>query len=137
MTNLSAYQTLAQLGRMVQRVRRNRRSIAELEASPPRELHRIARDLGLTEPDLRALSCSHPGPSELMPQRLQQLGIDPAYVKHAQTATYQDLERVCAACKVWRRCARDLSNGHVRAGMGSYCLNSGTIDALTVDRLPI
>jgi hypothetical protein len=117
MTNLSAYLTLARLGEKWQRMRRNRRSMADLETCQPSELH-------------------HPGPTQLMPRRLQQLGLDPAYVKVAQTATYQDLERVCAACKAWRRCARDLAFGDVQAGMRCYCLNSGTIDALVVDHLP-
>jgi hypothetical protein len=52
----------------------------------------------------------------------------------ARTATYQDLQRVCASCKAWRRCARDLANGDVETGMRSYCLNAPTIDALVVDR---
>jgi hypothetical protein len=134
MTNLTAYPSLAWAGEMWRRGRGNRRSIAELEACPPDD--RITRGVGLSDPDPRALSCRRSGASELMPQRLAQLGLDPAYVKLARTATYQDLQRVCAACKAWRRCARDLSNGDVQVGMDSYCLNSGTIDALTVDRLP-
>jgi hypothetical protein len=134
MTNLTAYPSLVWAGEMWRRGWRNRRSIAELQAYPPND--RIARDVGLSEPDLRALSCRHTCASELMPQRLEQLGLDPAYVKLARTATYQELQRVCAACKAWRRCARDLSNGDVQVGMDSYCLNSGTIDALTIDRLP-
>ena len=134
MVSPSAYATLAKLRATWQGVLRNRRSIAELGAYPPSELHRIAQDVGLSETDLRSLSCSHPGPSDLMPRRLHQLGLDPAYVKFARTATYRDLERVCAACKAWRRCARDLANGDVQAGMESYCLNAFTIDALTVDR---
>jgi hypothetical protein len=134
MTNLSTYPSLVWAGEMWRRGRGNRRSIAELEACPPRD--RIARDVGLSDSDLRALSCRYSGASGLMPQRLAQLGLDPAYVKLARSATYQDLQRVCAACKAWRRCARDLSNGDVQVGMRSYCLNSGTIDALTIDRLP-
>jgi hypothetical protein len=134
MARPSAYSTLAKLRGRWQRVRRNRKSMAEIAACPPSELHRIARDVGLSETDLRSLSCSHSGPSELMPRRLQQLGLDPAYVKFARTATYRDLERVCAVCKAWRHCARDLANGDVQAGMESYCLNAFTIDALTVDR---
>jgi hypothetical protein len=111
MTNLTAYPSLVWAGEMWRRGWRNRRSIAELQAYPPND--RIARDVGLSEPDLRALSCRHSGASELMPQRLAQLGLDPAYVKLSRTATYQDLQRVCAACKAWRRCARDLSNGAI------------------------
>jgi Family of unknown function (DUF6455) len=37
-------------------------------------------------------------------------------------------------CTAWRRCARDLANGDVQAGMDSYCLCSPSIDALTVGR---
>jgi hypothetical protein len=68
-----------------------------------------------------------------MPERLRQLGIDPAYVKYARTATYRDLERVCATCKSAGRCARDLATGDAQTGMNSYCLNAHTIDLLTVD----
>jgi hypothetical protein len=134
MAKYSAYSTLAGLRGWCQRVLRNRRSMAELAACPPSELRRIAQEVGLIETDLLSLRCSHPGPTELMPWRLQQLGIDSACVKVAQTATYRDLERVCGACKAWRHCARDLAKGDVQAGMQGYCLNAFTIDALTVDR---
>ena len=73
---------------------------------------------------------------ELMPRRLQQLGLDPEYVKVCCACTYQDLERVCASCKTWRRCARDLAKGDVQSGMGSYCLNAPTIDAWLLGRPP-
>jgi hypothetical protein len=95
----------------------NHRSMAELAACPSNELRHIAQDIGLSPTALKFPSCSHPGPSELMPRRLQQLGLDPAYVKVDRTATYRDLERVCAACKAWRRCARDLAKDDVQAGM--------------------
>ena len=128
---------LSRLGSTWQRAVLYRRSMAELAACPPNELHRIAQDVGLSERDLRSLACSHPGPSELMPRRLQELRLDPAFVKYARTATYRDMERVCGTCKAWRRCARDLAKGDVQAGMRSYCLNAPTIDALTVDRLDL
>jgi hypothetical protein len=134
MANPSAYSTLAGLRGRWQRMRRNRRSMAELVSLPPNEIRHRAQDVGLNHADLRSLGCSQPGPTQLMPWRLQQLGIDPTYVNVAETATYQDLERVCSACKAWRRCARDLAKGDVQAGMGSYCLNAFTIDMLTVDR---
>jgi hypothetical protein len=129
----SDYSTLVRLRDWLQRVLRNRRSMAELAACPPSELHRMAQDVGLNPTDLRSFSCSHPVPGELMPRRLQQLGLDPEYVKFARTATYRDLERVCTTCTAWRRCARDLAHGDAQAGMRSYCLNAPTIDALTVD----
>jgi hypothetical protein len=99
MANPSASSTFVRLRRRWQRMVRNRRSMSDLVGCPPSQLHRIAKDIGLSETHLRYLSCSHPGPSELMPRRLQQLGLDPAYVRLAQTATYRDLERVCATCR--------------------------------------
>jgi hypothetical protein len=110
-----------------------RRGMAELAACPPGELHRIAADVGITSTDLKRLVCSHPGPSELLPQRLEQLGLDPEFVRRGQPATYRDLARVCASCTDWRRCQKDLARGNVQAGMGAYCLNTHTIDALTVE----
>ena len=136
MTSQSAptYPALSRLRRRLQRALDNRRSRSELESCPPSELYRIAQDVGLSGADLQSLSCSHRGPSELMPQRLERLGLDLAYLTHARAATYRDLERVCATCKAWRRCARDLADGNVEVGMQSYCLNAPTIDALIVDR---
>ena len=118
-----------------QRALHRHRSMAELAASPPSELHRIAQDVGLGDGALKSLACSHAGPSELMPKRLQALGLDPTYFRYARTAAYRDMERVCGTCKSWRRCARDLAKGDVQAGMQGYCLNAPTIDALTIDQM--
>lgn len=83
-----------------------RRTIGELAAYPPGELTRIASDVGLSGKDLWHLCCGHMGPSALLPQRLQLLGIDPEFVRHAAPTTFRDLARVCASCKASRRCAR-------------------------------
>jgi hypothetical protein len=133
MVKLSAYAALISLRDKWLRMVRQRSSLAELAACPPSELRRIAQDVGVSESDLRIIAAAHPGPSELLPLRLQLAGLDPAYVRSAVTATYRDLERTCAMCPVWRRCARDLARGDVQAGMDSYCLCAPTIDALTVD----
>ena len=118
-----------------QRSRNRRRTINELAACPPSELRRIASDVGVSGDDLRQLCRSDFGPSELLPQRLQLLGIDPEYVRHAEPSTYRDLARLCASCQASRRCARDLARGDVQAGMDGYCLNGPTIDPLTASSL--
>jgi hypothetical protein len=132
MVMLSAHWLFRGLRERWQRLLRRRRSLAELAACPPGELEPIARDAGVSVSDLRIIATAHPGPSDLLPQRLALLGLDPEYVKSGLTATYRDLERTCAMCASWRRCVRDLAKGDVQAGMGSYCLGSATIDALTV-----
>ena len=107
-------------------------AINELAACPPSEIRRLASDVGLSGEDLRLLCSSDFGPSELLPQRLELLRIDPEFVRHAEPTTFRDLARVCASCQASRRCARDLARGDVQAGMEGYCSNSATIDALTV-----
>ncbi len=116
-----------------QRARRNRQTLRELDALSPIDRRLLADDVALSGTDLRRFTCTHEGPTDLMPERLRQLGIDPAFVKYARTATYRDLERVCATCKSSRRCARDLARGDAQTGMDSYCLNAPTIDSLIVD----
>jgi|SRR5581483_1577465 hypothetical protein len=124
---------LAPVTRRIRRALESRRSVAELRAAPTGELRQIAQDMGLSEAALLALG-GQPDHAELMPQRLEQLGLDPSYVKVAETAAYRDMERVCASCKAWRQCARDMAHGDVETGMHSYCLNAPTIDALMVER---
>ena len=123
---------IARLRRSWHRSMDRRRAINELAACPPSEIRRLASDVGLSGDDLRLLCRSEFGPSELLPRRLELLRIDPEFVRHAEPTTFRDLARVCASCQAFRRCARDLSRGDVQAGTEAYCLNSATIDALTV-----
>jgi hypothetical protein len=113
---------------------RDRNSRAKSYGCPDSEPCRVMRDIGVRGRDLNAPECSHPGPSELMPQRLERVGLDPGYVKSFHESIYQDLQRVCASCKGWRLCARDLAKGDVQTGMGAYCLYAVTIDALLIER---
>lgn len=129
--------TLSKLPDRLRSSVQNRSLRTQLHCCPDRELRRIIEDIGLRRHDLRALmTCRHPGQTELMPQWLDRVGLDAAYIKLFYTSTYQDLQRVCASCKAWRVCARDLARGDVQTGMDSYCLNAPTIDALLLDRPP-
>jgi hypothetical protein len=108
------------------------RAVDELAACPPSELRRITADVGVSGEELYRLSRNADGPSELLPQRLELLGIDAEYVRQAMPTTFRDLARVCAACQVSPRCRRDLARGVAQVGLESYCLNGPTIDVLTV-----
>lgn len=134
MTTLSAHTVLRSLREKCRRMLHRRRSLVELAAYPPSALRPIARDVGLSDSEPRAIAEAYRDPGELLPLRLELLGLDPGFVKSAQIATYRDMERTCAICKVWRLCARDVAAGDAQAGMGTYCLNSESIDALTVER---
>jgi hypothetical protein len=131
--------SIERIGGLVEHLRRawlraksRRRAMAELATFSPSDLSRAASDVGLSGgDDLRHLCRNDFAPSELLPQRLQLLGIDPEYVRHALPTTFRDLVRVCASCQASRSCARDLARGDVQAGLEAYCLNGQTIDALT------
>jgi hypothetical protein len=104
----------------------------ELASCPPSELRRIAAEVGVSAAGLRQLCHDHVGPSQLLPQRLDHLGIDANYLQQEMPMMVRDLARVCATCQASRRCARDLARGDVQAGMDGYCLNGATLDALTL-----
>jgi hypothetical protein len=70
---------------------------------------------------------------DLLPWRLQQLRLDPEYVKMCCSSTYQNLEKACAICRSRTLCERDLARGDVDSGMQRYCPNALTIDALVVN----
>jgi hypothetical protein len=130
--NIGPVDVFKRLRRSWHRSMSRRRAINELAACPPNELRRIASDLGLSGNDLRQFCRSDHGATELMPLRLQLLGLDPEFVRRDEPILFRDLARVCASCQSSRRCARDLANGEVQAGMSTYCLNGPSIDHLTV-----
>jgi hypothetical protein len=99
--------------------------------------HKSARDLiGLDHDEVeRILRDVNLNMSDMLPQRLQLVGLDPHYIAATDIATYRDLQRSCMSCRSWRRCARDLARGEAQVGLASYCLNSQLIDGLLVGRL--
>jgi Family of unknown function (DUF6455) len=134
MTQVSTDQSFAGLRGRWRRFVRNLRSRAELAALPQGDVGAIARDIGMSEPGLRALRSVNPRYTDLMPERMRQLGLDPKFVAQTEAATYRDMANVCAGCGAWRRCARDLDRGDAEAGMNTYCSNTLTMDAFIADR---
>lgn len=133
MIDLNASLRLAKLCHRLQRALSRATPAAEVNhclGQPPR----LAEDSRPGVADLRALPGCHPGPGELLPRRLEQLGLDPQYLMLFHMPAYRDLRKVCASCKSWRICARDLAGGDAQSGMESYCLNAPSIDVLVVER---
>ena len=120
------------LNRLRQRWHRalsKRRAINELAACPPGELRRIASEVGLNGNDLVRLSCSHSGPSELLPRRLNLLGIDPD-LSGMRTMTLRDFARLRGLQGIAPLRAR--FGSRQRSGRHGYlCLNGPAIAALT------
>src|SRR4029450_7120982 len=63
-------------GRSWRRSLHRRRALDELAACPPSELTRMAADVGVSGEELYRLARYSGAPSELLPQRLELLGID-------------------------------------------------------------
>ena len=61
--------------------------IRELSQMPRDETERILHDVGLSMSDMPALTHPHAGPTVLLPQRLELLGLDPAYFEKTQPGT--------------------------------------------------
>jgi hypothetical protein len=127
--------------RVFERLRQNwhrsmqrRQTLNELAACAPQELNRIAADVGMSGSELRRLCRQDHGATELLPQRLKLLAIDPEFVQQDAPTLFRELARVCATCRESRRCARDLAHGDAQTGMSTYCLNGPSIDLMTVDR---
>jgi uncharacterized protein YjiS (DUF1127 family) len=109
------------------------RARAELEQMSRGDIQQLAHDLGLSPSELIKVG-GQTGHPDLMPARLQALGLDAESVRHCDPATYRDLQRVCSRCDSAKRCAHDQARGDFETGMRDYCLNAPTIDALIADR---
>ena len=114
---------------------RRRLAEAEIRDLSKEDRERTAADLGVDVHELEGVaSWCQEGPAELMPARLEALGLDPEGVRQCEPAVFRDMQRVCGRCHSSKQCARDLADGDVEAGMREYCPNASTIDALLVER---
>ena len=110
--------------------KRQRAAIDELASCGSDELARVARDVGLTSPELRTLAGKWPDSASLLPLRIDSLGLDAEQIRHAEPQVMRDLERVCAHCTSGTRCERDLDWTDKDRAWRDYCPNVATLDAL-------
>jgi hypothetical protein len=95
----------------------------------------IARDLGITRSQLRALAVQEPGfPGELK-QMLGALKLDPELRKIDVTLS-RDMQSLCAICASKRRCHRELRAGTAAENYGEFCPNAGNLDELRAEDAP-
>lgn len=108
-----------------------RKRVAEIEGVGAEGAASIARDLGTSAGELRALAGKWPDPSEgLLVRRLRALNLDPAALSVTHAAVARDLSRLCALCKDKSRCRHDLEQQPDSAAWQSYCPNTSTLTAL-------
>src|SRR5438552_1303756 len=86
-----------------------RSNLSALDCCGTGETGRIAHDVGVSVPQLRALAGKWPDAADLLNRRLAELDLDPADIRRAEPQVLQDLLRVCTMCASGRVCAHDLA----------------------------
>lgn len=109
--------------------RRERRAYDGLAGLPDADVARIAKDIGVSASELRALDERSDQPL-LLPRLMAALQLDAAAVARGDPDTCRDMQRVCALCQDKKRCERDLADGDATIQFDSYCPNAPTLRGL-------
>jgi len=104
---------------------RHESETANLETWLPGDVERIARDVGVTVAELRALERTDQ--PLLVPRMLAALKIDAAELARTQPAALRDLQRVCSICDSKRRCRTELAAGDAARTYEAFCPNALTL----------
>jgi hypothetical protein len=107
---------------------------AELDRCGIDETRTIARDIGVTVPDLYDLAEHRPEDAQLLPRRMSALDLDPSQVARSAPVAFRDLQRLCTMCRSKGRCARDLASDPASGEWRDYCPNATTLDALQAEK---
>lgn len=111
-----------------------RANVANLDCCGADQAERIARDVGVSAPELRALAGKWPDSADLLNRRLTALELDPVEIRRTEPGVLSDLQRVCAMCANERECRHDLAEDPYDPAWREYCPNVMTLDALTAER---
>jgi hypothetical protein len=98
-----------------------------LQGCDPREVERIAADLGVSEWQLRQLARGDRGRRALLLGMMAARDVDPATL---DMPVMRSMEVSCSNCEAHRRCARELRRGTAVANAAAFCANAETFDAL-------
>ena len=102
----------------------------ELSGVGPKELERVASELGMSVSALEDLVERGPDAANRLYERLHALGLSQADVENAADGVMRDLQRTCACCNEKGQCERDLLRRPEDALWQSYCPNATTLDAV-------
>ena len=93
-------------------------------------VERIAKDVGVSVPELRRLANLGSESADLLLHRMEVLDLDRNEVSQTTPETLRDLQRTCSMCESHRRCARDLARDSAIPAWKDYCPNAATLIAL-------
>jgi hypothetical protein len=94
------------------------------------DVERIARDVGVSAAELRALAKLGPDSADLLQRRMAALKLDQNKVFHTEPGTFHDLQRICSMCESHKRCAHDMAQSSINSAWEDYCPNAATLQAL-------
>jgi hypothetical protein len=112
----------------------NHAGVAELQNLSLQDFKAIAKDVGASANELRALAGKWPDSADLLARRMAMLQLDPAPIWNSQSAVARDLQKTCSLCADKVRCEHDLQNGLINPDWRRYCANSSTLMALIEQR---
>jgi hypothetical protein len=113
---------------------RHRRELEDFALLCPDEAGRIARDLQMNTAGLVRLAGRGSGALDLLKSRAKQCGIDLDELERAHGDVERDLTRCCALCRNKARCGRDLRLRPQNLIWRTYCPNSETFTAVSLNR---
>ena len=111
---------------------RRRVALREMEALGC-EMPAIARDLGLTELQLRALALQEPGVPKHLKRMVAALDITDKF-ESADSTLSRDMQSLCSLCSSKRRCGRELRAGTAAGNFDEFCPNAHNLTALSESR---
>lgn len=122
------------VGFFVRAVRRYR-AAQELRNLGENEISAIARDVGISQTELRFLAKRDAGFPRLLKSLLSALRIDRQILQEANPTLLRDMQKVCAFCQNKRQCIKELRAGSAGERFHDYCPNSPNLYAASNYRL--
>jgi hypothetical protein len=107
------------------------KSALDLKCCAENDVERMARDLGVSVPQLHKLASLGPQSDDPLLRRIAALDLDIKEVTDLAPQTLRELQRTCALCANKRLCARDFTrNAGSNPAWETYCPNAATLMAL-------
>jgi hypothetical protein len=97
-----------------------RTRLVEFDNCDSAEMEHIARDLGTSVSELRALAGRDKNAADLLRRRLSSLNLDPVTI---EPAVMRDMQRCCTQCGSKTLCVHELEDGPKEASWPKYCPN--------------
>jgi len=102
----------------------------EFEKISPDQLMAMARDIGITPTQLRALASKRPGAADLLQKLFVALNIDPKKLEKIDVRIARDMHWLCATCNNKTRCKHELAAGTAAENFREFCPNAIDLGAL-------